>query len=461
MPRSAPPLIILAGCAILGILLVAIPMLTHLDRGLGPDGIEYISLAKSLVETGHFSRNAQREPELHRTPGYPLLLMLVQPWRSTHHLLILFLSQLLMTLVTAYLLLLISRRMSTTRSSWLLAPFLFLLNPIILLMPFNVIAETFFSLLCSLSLWLFSTSSGPSHTRRLALSGLTLGFAVLVRPVGLVLFPALFLLGMQTSASNGKSSKAPPLLPARRVVLVIIMSFLLLPTLWTVFNGIRNGYWGLSKTAISFISSAYGPAYIHNDSKTFRDSKYDHGLSPLDALTEVYSTIVHNPGTAFRSYLNGLARVILGPGEWHLRRAVLGERGSRANSGPISSVVMDNSNDGLNFRLITETESSGNRRGTQAIALVTWSLAVTLLTYAFAFRGLMRCFGSKGPIPVFCAAAAALLLTSVAGYEANARFRVPAVPYLVLLASYGKPIPAMTFSRLRERLRITKGRGGA
>jgi hypothetical protein len=64
-----------------------------------------------------------------------------------------------------------------------------------------------------------------------------------------------------------------------------------------------------------------------------------------------------------------------------------------------------------------------------------WSWLITLITYGLAARGLARGIRRRDVLTVLWAASAAALLLSVAGYQANARFRVPAIPFVVLLAA--------------------------
>jgi choline-glycine betaine transporter len=89
--------------------------------------------------------------------------------------------------------------------------------------------------------------------------------------------------------------------------------------------------------------------------------------------------------------------------------------------------------------------------------LVLWSVAVTAVTYIAALGGAVAGLRRRDPLAAFCVLAILLLLMGSSGYQAHARFRVPMIPYLALLATLARP-PARGYAAVVPSPRLTPPR---
>jgi 4-amino-4-deoxy-L-arabinose transferase-like glycosyltransferase len=429
---------ILVLAAMIGVAGFGVVFLIHPERAVSADSTQYIQLARTLREHAIFSSDPMSNaPELHRTPGYPLFLALFAPWRDLAHLRLLLAAQAALLLGSAWMLGDTARTWFGTRSPvCTLVSTLLLCNPVVLLLTFQVLTEMLFVFLCVSSLWLLARGWVAGRRPLLLLAGLLLGAAVLVRPIGLV----LVLAGLGTFLTSSRPHLfARPRREAyfHRRLLPWLAGALLLPGAWAMHNGVAHRYWGISKTGTSFVYAAYGEDHLARGIQLRRLNPYDSGsLSATAALGSVLKGVVRRPDVFAREFSMGMARTLLGPGEWSLRTALLGEQGSRPGSGPVPHVQMVATESGLSFRATPEPDQAGRRaRSTGTWLLILWSLGITSLTYLAAGIGAIRGLRQRDLVAVYCTLASALLVIGSSGFQSNARFRVPIVPYLMLLVA--------------------------
>ena len=149
-----------------------------------PDSVAYFRAGYELARGGGL------DLQLHRTPGYPLLLA-GTIWLLGEDLQAIAFVQHVAGVLTAVLAYLIGRRVYG-RLAGLLAGLLVALSGPLLIHEHSLMAETLFTFLVSLAFW--ALVRGPGGAGWLALgSGAALGLAFLTRPVGLVVLPALWL----------------------------------------------------------------------------------------------------------------------------------------------------------------------------------------------------------------------------------------------------------------------------
>lgn len=459
---NAALIMILAG--ILGMMGFGLVFLAHLERSFSSsDSVAYAKLARTISEEGLLSFDAAPgTPELHRTPGYPLFLILAKPWISFRHLQFLLVLQALLVLATAWVLMdtAWSRTGRFPDRQCLWAGALLLCNPIVLLYTFQVLTETLFAFLLALALWMLARGLHGKREAPLLISGLILGAAILVRPIGLTLIPAgavTCAMAARCGRTDGQGHHAVRRAPREqpgtsfpeasplpgcaagmlRHAIPWVVGAMLLPGLWMLHNGVAHGYWGISKTGVSFVGSAYGEEYLGAGVQKRGSSPYDKGdLTARASLAATAQSIARHPGAFARALVWGLAKTLLGPGEWSMRNLLLGELGSRPGTGPITARSVAQSERGLLFhtRAISDPERPLPRSLT-AWLLILWSLAVTGATYLVAFRGAFVGLRRRDAVAAFCLLAIVLLDVGSCGYQANARFRVPMVPFLAVLAA--------------------------
>ena len=82
--------------------------------------------------------------------------------------------------------------------------------------------------------------------------------------------------------------------------------------------------------------------------------------------------------------------------------------------------------------------------------LLVWSWGLLAVTYCWALVGVRNAVRRHRLFAVLLVVSALALTAASSGYQANARFRLPILPYVVLLCSYAtrKPMP-----RAREKIR--------
>ncbi len=439
-------LMVLTGIA--GLVAFGMVMLAHPERSLCSGDVAYVRMARTITAEGPLClESATGSPELHRTPGYPLFLAAVAPWRGMGGLRLLLMLQALLTLGTAVLL-------TDTARCWcgpergrkpLVAGALWLSNPAVLVLAYQVLSEILFVFLLVLSLWVFVRGLRTRQRWSPALAGMSLGASILVRPIGLVLIPAAvgaWVVGTRRTRSAGEA--VPPRMDAPAVrrghLIPWIAGVAVLPGLWLLHNGVDHGYWGISKTGVSFAYSAYGEPYLAARVRTEGLNAYDTGeVAAGGALTAVASSILKHPGAFARTWLEGAFMTALGPGEWTMRRALLGELATRPGT-PLSVTTISQSDQGLVFETGTITGDVKPQPRTPTVyLLVLWSVAVTAVTYIAALKGAVAGLRRRDPLAAFCVLAILLLLVGSSGYQAHARFRVPMIPYLTLLATLARP----------------------
>jgi len=410
--------------------------LAPLERALVADSIEYLGLATNLARSGDFlSHYLAPAPELYRTPAYPALLALLGAPESTGRLRLVLLVQVGCVLAMAALLF-----RATRPRPRLLPPLLLLTSPLVWIAAGSILTE----LLFGFCLFLSARGIGVARNRSSWLvSGLCLGAATLFRPVGLFLVPVGALL-LWTLRARLEIS--------RRDAIVWLVAALFLPSLWTLHNGVRHGYWGLSKSALSYASSVYGHAPLSRGTPDMKTSLYDQTVDANSTFIDILHGVREHPLDAVRVLASGLARVGLGLGEFTLRRIFAGDtydRSGAALSPDLFTIVP--TEDGLAFPppdLQPRTASKAAKA-----ALLLWSALSTLAIYFLAATGAKQALrelrGLRSSRPPNAGALVALawsvtLLLTSAGPVANARFRMPIVPLLLLAVSCRRAAPIHT-----------------
>jgi 4-amino-4-deoxy-L-arabinose transferase-like glycosyltransferase len=388
-------------------------------RALSDDGVEYLSLARNLaVEHRFVSHYHPGEPELYRTPVYPAMLAILGAWKSLALLRLAMVLQLIMGLATAIGIGL-AARMQGARNPWV-AGALYLASPIVLAYTPAIGTEPAFLLFVAYSAYLLVRGLRRSSTVALVGSGLLMGAATLARPIGIVLCVAGLLLLITTIRR--------PL--SRRRILIWTLSAFLLPAAWTVRNGTQAGFWGVSRTTFSYPSSVLGSQYLENGTEPMKTSAYDTG-GVGTGIADMGRAIARNPFRAAKAIAIGTGRTLLGPGEWTLRRMLLGETGYRDSGEAASVYSIEASDAGLRFARTAAT-ASPRGRSSGCLLIMTWSIVSLLVVYIVGVAGTIRIVRRKDGLGAVWLIAALLLTLASAGFVSNSRFRLPIVPFILL-----------------------------
>ncbi len=412
--------VLIAVLLVMSILPVTLGVVAHPERALEPDSLTYLELARNLADHGVFGTGpGGSRPELARSPGYPAFVALFQPWRSEARLRTLLMIQLGLLLVTAGWLARAVMLGGGSAVGGLVAALLLLLNPIAPALALSVLSESLFLFLCAAAAMVYLGLHARRPRAAAAISGFLTGAAILVRPIGLVLVPAVLWAGFGSWRR------------ARRPLLFWLAFTALLPVLWVLRNGLGHEYWGLTRTPAAYLHASFVAP--------------DEGSTPFERAARGVGRVVE-----------GIGRVALGPGEWTLRRVWRGESGSRMGMAPPRTVRIERTDGGMRFVAAPGVEPAIDpaappagaaalpaRRPAGAMLLIAWSWASTLVLYLGAGRGLRPLWRSSrlDRRVNFALAAAFLLMMVAAGGHANARFRLPAIPWLAWVAGRGHARP--------------------
>jgi len=214
-------------------------------------GVVHIPLAKLRADRGETEPLDPHglKPEILRTPGYPAFIAALYKANLPFNALLII--QCIISTLTITLVYLLGKRLFASHRTALVAATLVALNPINILVANGVLSETLFTATMFLGLWL-AVAFGQRNTFAAGGSGLILGLSVLVRPVTVMLGPAIALWMLATDR------RLKTILPA----LAITACSLLPAAGWAARN--ESVGFGYRLSSIPYISNLfYTGAYMH------------------------------------------------------------------------------------------------------------------------------------------------------------------------------------------------------
>jgi 4-amino-4-deoxy-L-arabinose transferase-like glycosyltransferase len=379
-------------------------------RFVTKDSLEYDELARRFG-----AAYVQARPErlldlsLLRPPGYPALIWAVYgvTGRVVSHVIVVELVLSVATVAGVYVL---AERI-VGRAAAVVAAFVLAVDPVSIAMSSNLTTETLFAGLwvAAAVLWVRGFEERSAWA---AVAGLGFGSSVLVRPIGLYL-PVL-VVPLTLLLAGGPR--------ARRVVAAaaLLAGFALPVGLWLARNAHETGVATISTIeARNLLDYRAADALAIDEGEPrpqaarLLDAKVAARVPPganaaRVASTEssvAWETLVDHPKGAFLTTARGLGRVLLGPGRAEMLRLV---RGRTAAEGGLDRAL---------------------------IALEAAILVVVLLLALVGIVVLVRSRRWLALAATLTFAAYDVLLA--AGAEGNARLRMPAMPFLAVLAGVG------------------------
>jgi 4-amino-4-deoxy-L-arabinose transferase-like glycosyltransferase len=417
-------------------MVVLLPVFRNPGRVQLIDTNTYLELATSMLERGTYEGYSRDNIDLVRTPGYPLFLAAVMGV-SGGNLAFLALAQVLLTIGTCAAVYAIGRRILGPGAG-LAAAWIFALSPTSLFFAMTALTETLFALLLSLSILTLVVFHQTSALRWGALSGVLLGAATLVRPIGVWLIPlwTLFALISQPKGNWRKRLTAAgvvfaagwlALLPWQARNLAVSGSFTLTPVAeatirnWMIAPGLAEAKGITREQAVAEIANADDP------------QKY-----MLDAI-RMY------PKAMLRAQLTGIYRTTMGfeYGTWMILLDVERPPGREYVNSALAR----------NFSRAARAGAELIRGGYYVqFAVTTWSQVHTWVLLILAAASLLYL-----ALPGRCIWCYALLIL-VSGYlivvpfaAGQARFRVPVDPLLAVLGGLGLGAGIALIGSLRRR----------
>jgi len=400
------------------------------SRCIFPDSPGYLDLASSLREEGRFHASAYEESL--RTPVYPAFLALVE-LAFGERVGPIALLQILLTLVTAWILFRAGREIAGERAG-LAAAWLYALNPNALFWSCTILTETLFAFWLILALYLLATGLRRRSLPRAATSGLTLGLAVLTRPIGLYLIPlwgAGALLALWTSSDRRRAIAFTTALLASALVSIFA---------WQARNYVVQGHFRVTASFRTVFIDYTAASTLGDALGIPRDEAATRLRQSPDAFAAAMAVVREYPTSFVRETLRGIARTVLGTeaGTW---MGIL-TGGEYHSSGLLESLLRADWG-GVARALSTRMQQAQDRLGT---VLLAWGVLYAIGLYACAFVGLLRARHLQPPGSrwvVLAVALSAMYLIVVPLTIGDARFRLPAEPWLALLGAlaFARPAP--------------------
>jgi len=418
-----------------------------------PDSASYVALAQGLA-SGRFQTGG--EPEIVRTPGYPLLLVPGVLLGRVE--LVAIAIQVLLNVLTAYLL---------YRIAWLLfenaavawgAALLYALDPLSIAYTSRILTETPFTFLVVAFLYALTQHLKSDGVGPLVVAGAALAASVFVRPAAYFL-PVLAAAWLILRAVTRRPNRLRRLLCAGLFLIVAMAP----AAAWQLRNARQTGWGGFSAIGPVTLYFYHGAAVraavegrpyyemqsamgYHNEdvylSRHPEQRSWTRARRIAALRSEGIRVLLEHPLTAAAIHVKGAARALLDPAAFDYAKML----GAYPRSGGMLGVAVDRGLLGA-LRVLRRKRP-----------LVFWANVVLGLVLGgyllLALVGLFSRTVLKTP------GAAALLL--VGGYflilsggpQAECRFRHPIVPVLCVLASCGVGV-------LAGKLRRKQAPGGA
>jgi hypothetical protein len=367
-----------------------------------PDSIRYLLMSENFWSV-FFGNNVNTESFL-ITPGYPLFLSF---FPSQNFKLIVFCQFLLLGISQFILFKLVLKQTSIKVAYFGLT--LFLLESSSALESFNLLTETLFNFVFILFLFLFG--NGASKNLILCMSGLVLGLALIVRPVGqILLIPLLFMLVFQTW---------------RRQLALVLLIAVAISSTWVIRNQVVFGVPQLSGIqSLNLLQFEGAGAYAKENEVSLIEAQKKESELQVNRVGESASiqTVVEyrvdrgielvlaNPIGFIKLHLEGAAKILVGPGSANINKLT-------AHLG-LSEVVTDI---------------------LKVIIVMLRFIVLTVVFISIYFALKRRVFI---PIQFYSIVSWILILISTGGANAYSRFRVPLIPLEIVIICIGLSNPA-------------------
>lgn len=397
--------------------------LTTPEGGVLIDSEDYLALAEHLANAGRYEDPQGWARDFTRPPGYPLFLYALRGLFGSATAPIV-LAQLFLASATAILVL----RMGTTLSRPGLgmgAAWLFALSPNATLWSLTLMTETLFTFLVVAALAAYLLMRGRHFALRAGILGLAVGISAYVRPIGLLLLPVWAgLVGWQFS----RSERGRRWIGALVVFLLVALAVV---TPWHLRNRARHGQLAMTnvgaKTWVGFnLAEVVAQATGLPRSEAVELVEEEGGV-----VAATLDTLRRHPRAFVQVQALGWARTVAGTdiGTWG---NVLGWD-TWKGFGLLSGVFGREIDYGIG-------PLAGDGRGFETWlhrGLMSYSLLYSLILSLLVLAGLIRGLRAERYDWVWVPLTLAIFLILVPAASGQARFRVPAEPFLALVAAIG------------------------
>jgi 4-amino-4-deoxy-L-arabinose transferase-like glycosyltransferase len=237
----------------------------------GSDSVGFVLLADELLSTHQFTSSYV---ETFRTPGFPMTLASWKGVFGSYRFFPLF--QIFLTFLTSVFIYFIGKKLFRN-SVGMVGAVLYLLSPNVIFHANVILSETVFVFLLVLAVFLVLCGNERKPWREVG-SGLALGFAVLVKPIAIILPLLIMLVYAVKNWSNGVERKR---IIAGGVIILLCFGATVMP--WLARNHAKTGVVGFSSVSSVNLFFYNVPEFL-----SFRD-----GISP-DQGREIMAEKVPN-----------------------------------------------------------------------------------------------------------------------------------------------------------------------
>ena len=396
------------------------------------DAKGYHQLAHNLLTYGNFTGNGSDyiftffTLDSARTPGYPCFLALIYSLFGTHPGWIIG-FQILLNLMSIFLVFKIALQLAFSRSTALIAAFVFSIDIHTIMFIYELYSETLFVFLLLFSVFLFLKFRETGISGFLIFAGLLLGLLAMIRPISLYL-PIIFLVVIiyhQKISNRMQFSK----------IAIFITVFLVTISIWYIRNYSVYGTYGFSTLPsknLYLLNAVYTESNSKNKNATdiereFIDNAIEKGIS-IDNNPFENARILKNLAVRYiseniyvftKEHIQGMVNMYLSTGH----RKILQRFGVDVSKGGKKYSPSD-----LN-RLLTSKKNE--------LICVFLLILYLIICYVFSLAGVVFLIKNKMIFHCILFTGIILYFTLLTGIAGCPRLKIPVVPFYSILCGYG------------------------
>jgi 4-amino-4-deoxy-L-arabinose transferase-like glycosyltransferase len=407
------------------------------------DGIGYERIARNVIEGNGFSMDATPPYTLDmlRTPGYPLFLIgvyLAVGYRPE----IVTLIQVVLSLITLYVAYRLAVHLFDARAAWIALALMAVDIGTIILANVTLTESLFMVLLLPATYCLFKELDAPRRLTWMAAAGVLLGFATLVRPVSLYL--VLLLLPFVWWAMRRPWQE----MAVRAVTLLVAFLLALSPWSYRNLRDFGSPNISLAQTVTITYYAKYLRASLYHTPLSEQEPYFekevlrelgDRAVSPVEMNNlieaKARAEIMQHPVEYVALYAKSVALMLVLPNTNFLANilgildhptGLIADMRTRSLTENIQA-LMD-----FSARFL-----AGSPDQALFFAALVAEVLTTFLTYTLAIVGTIVGLRRQHKMTVVLLLVISGYFFVVTGPIGTGRYRLPAMPYLMMLAGYG------------------------
>jgi len=218
-------------------LTIVVLAINHTSTAYTPDTESYLVTARKLIESGQFATGVQ--PEIFRTPGYPLLL--VPGILLGQQELVAIFIQIMLSCFTIFIIYKLALAIWGERKIATFCALLYAVEPVSILLVTLLMPETLFTALITLFMYLLIKYFTEKSWKPLLGAAITLAASIYVRPIGYYL--PFLMAAILLISSLRKNHKNKSFMIHSCIFFVVAMGSV---GIWQVRNYVKTGYSGFA-----------------------------------------------------------------------------------------------------------------------------------------------------------------------------------------------------------------------